>query len=191
MSTHTRLYDSADDAWAVMDRLRTAGIDDDAIGWVSPRSDPDDVARDGAGAAVTGSGIGAVLGGGAGALAGIGLMAIPGLGPVVAAGWLAATLTGALAGAVAGGVTGGIVDALGTLGIDTPDAEIYAEGIRRGGVLVTVKVPDSEDARVIRLLDETPTPGLAERDRLYRGSGWAGPSVSSRLAEEEERQRSA
>src|SRR2546423_175638 len=46
----------------------------------------------------TGAGIGAVIGGGAGLLAGLGVLAIPGIGPVVAAGWLAATLAGAAAG---------------------------------------------------------------------------------------------
>jgi hypothetical protein len=59
-------------------------------------------------AAGTGAGVGASVGGAAGLLAGLGLMAIPGIGPVVAAGWLAATLTGV----VAGGATGGIVGAL-------------------------------------------------------------------------------
>ena len=59
-------------------------------------------------AAGTGAGIGAAAGGTAGLLAGLGLMAIPGVGPVVAAGWLVATL----AGAAAGGATGGILGAL-------------------------------------------------------------------------------
>ena len=44
---------------------------------------------------VQGATIGTVLGGGAGLLAGLGSLAIPGVGPVVAAGWLIATLTGA------------------------------------------------------------------------------------------------
>jgi hypothetical protein len=43
--------------------------------------------------------VGGVLGGGAGLLAGIGALAIPGVGPVVAAGWLIATLAGAGVGA--------------------------------------------------------------------------------------------
>jgi hypothetical protein len=45
-------------------------------------------------AAGTGAGVGAVAGGTLGALTGLGLLAIPGVGPVVAAGWLVATLDG-------------------------------------------------------------------------------------------------
>ena len=73
--------------------------------------------RDGNGAddraegAATGGGIGAALGGAAGVLAGLGLMAIPGVGPVVAAGWLAAMLTGAAAGGLAGGLIGALTQA--------------------------------------------------------------------------------
>jgi hypothetical protein len=57
--------------------------------------------------AATGGSIGAAAGGAAGLLAGLGLIAIPGVGPVVAAGWLVATLTRALAGGATGGVISG------------------------------------------------------------------------------------
>ncbi|TBW40354.1 hypothetical protein EYW49_04000 [Siculibacillus lacustris] len=192
MTTHTRLYDTHDQAMAAIERLHVAGIEDDAIGLVSPQTeDRLGSEEDTIGAATTGSGIGAVLGGGAGVLAGVGLMAIPGLGPVVAAGWLAATLTGVLAGAVAGGVTGGIVDALTTAGVAPVDAEVYAEGIRRGGTLVTVRVPDADDGRVIRVLDEAPTLDVGERGRLYREEGWTGFDPVARQVAEAERQRSA
>ena len=46
----------------------------------------------------TGVGTGAVVGGGLGWLVGIGALAIPGLGPVVAAGWLVATVAGTATG---------------------------------------------------------------------------------------------
>ena len=71
-------------------------------------------------------------------LAGLGLLAIPGVGPVVAAGWLVATA----AGAAAGGLTGGIVGALTQAGVSDEDAQVYAEGVRRGGTLVTARVND-------------------------------------------------
>jgi hypothetical protein len=50
-------------------------------------------------------------------------MAIPGVGPVVAAGWLVATL----AGAAAGGATGGALGALMQTGISNDEADVYAE----------------------------------------------------------------
>ena len=74
-----------------------------------------------------------------------GLMAIPGVGPVVAAGWLVATLTGA----AAVGTAGGIVGALSQAGFSPEDADVYAESIRRGGALVSVKVEEA-DARACR-----------------------------------------
>ena len=51
-------------------------------------------------------GLGAAVGT-VGALTGLGIMAIPGVGPIVAAGWLVATL----AGAAADGATGGVIGA--------------------------------------------------------------------------------
>ena len=87
-------------------------------------------------AAGTGAAIGAAAGGAAGLLTGLGLMAIPGVGPVVAAGWLVATL----AGAAAGGVTGGAVGALTEAGISKDEADVYAEGLRRGGAVVSARL---------------------------------------------------
>ena len=89
------------------------------------------------------------VGGVAGLLAGLGLLAIPGIGPVVAAGWLASTA----AVAVAGGATGGLIGALTQSGIGEQEAHAYAEGVRRGGTLVTVRVPDTDWARVEAILD--------------------------------------
>src|SRR6186713_1009063 len=108
--------------------------------------DGKDDRAEGAGA---GAGIGAAVGGTAGLLAGLGLMAIPGIGPVVAAGWLAATA----AGAAAGGIAGGIVGALTQAGVSDEDAQVYAEGVRRGGTLVTARVNDADASRLEAMLD--------------------------------------
>lgn len=173
MSTHTRLYDTWSDASAVVDRLRAARISSEDISVISPESE-DNRVSDGAEATAAGSGIGAVLGGGAGALAGVGLLAIPGLGPIVATGWFVSTLAGLAAGAVAGGVAGGIVDALTSYGMTAEEAEVYAEAIRRGGTMVTVRADDSQDALVARLMDEIPPVNMVERERVYREGGWTG-----------------
>ena len=86
-------------------------------------------------AAGAGAGFGAVAGGALGALTGLGLLAIPGVGPVVAAGWLVATLTGTAAGGAAGGANGGLMQA----GVSKEEADVYAEGLRRGGTVVTAR----------------------------------------------------
>ena len=119
--------------------------------------------------AETGAGIGAAIGGTAGLLAGLGIMAIPGIGPVVAAGWLAATA----AGAVAGGATGGIIGALTQAGVSKDEAHLYAEGVRRGGTLVTARVPDGERTRYEAILDRSAV-SIRERAEVYRKEGWSG-----------------
>lgn len=173
MSTHVRLFDNRADAIAVMERLLAAGIDEDAISVVSPGTG-EMSSTDSVGAAATGAGVGAALGGGAGVLAGVGLIAIPGLGPVLATGWLASALAGLATGAVLGGVTGGIVEALTGAGATADEAAVYAEAVRRGGSIVTVRVDDVDDDLVMRVLDESGPVDLVERERLYREGGWDG-----------------
>lgn len=81
-----------------------------------------------------GAATGGVLGGIAGLLAGIGALTIPGVGPILAAGPIAATLTGAAVGAGAGGLVGGLIG----LGIPEEDAERYNDYVKQGKILVLV-----------------------------------------------------
>lgn len=148
-TTITRLFDNYADAAKVVDALTRFGISEDDVSLVANgdsyadgRSLPVDGSPSGAGA---GASFGGVVGAGAGLLAGLGAMAIPGLGPVVAAGWLAATATGLAAGAVAGGLIGALVDA----GVPETDAHIYADAIRRGGTLLTVRTDQPAPAEDI------------------------------------------
>ena len=127
-----------------------------------------DVAED----AGTGAGIGAAVGGVGGLLTGLGIMAIPGVGPVVAAGWLAATAAGAVAGAVVGGAAGGIIGALTDSGVDERDAHVYAEGVRRGGTLVTAKVDESRAAEAEAILKRSNWVDVPARRTAYEGQGW-------------------
>ena len=159
--TLTHIYSDYPSAERTVNELKAAGLSEASIGivasnadgWYKPGSsevDPKhDKDRDGhddrAEGAAAGGGIGAVAGGAAGVAAGLGLLAIPGIGPVVAAGWLAALATGAVAGGAAGGIIGALVES----GTSKENAAIYAEAIRRGGVIVTAKVADDE-VRVLR-----------------------------------------
>jgi hypothetical protein len=170
MVTLSHLYPNSATAHLVVDDLMAAGLPEDDIGIISStHTDPmvnagsenaDDVVdRDGDGAddRIEGAEKGATIGGAAGLLAGLGAMLVPGLGPVVAAGWV----TAALAGVVAGGVTGGVVGELVAAGISDNDAAEYAEGVRRGGTLITIRVMGRDRADYERILNAN---GLA-RDR--------------------------
>jgi uncharacterized membrane protein len=77
---------------------------------------------------------GGVLGGLTGLLVGIGALAIPGIGPILAAGPIAATLTGAAVGAGAGGLVGGLIG----MGIPEDEAERYNSFVKEGHILVLV-----------------------------------------------------
>jgi hypothetical protein len=123
--------------------------------------------------ATGGAEAGAIVGGLGGLLTGLGIMAIPGVGPVVAAGWLVATAVGAVAGAAVGGATGGIIGSLTTAGVPETDANVYAEGVRRGGALVTVRVDEIRETEVRSILLRQRAVDLSTRGRIYRDSGWS------------------
>ena len=185
-TTISRLYDNYSDAERAVTRLESAGVPHSDISIVANNSDnwygstrgKVDRDRDGvddrAEGAGAGAGIGAGIGGAAGLLAGLGLLAIPGLGPVVAAGWLASTAAGATAGAA----TGGIVGALTQAGVSKEDASRYAEGVRRGGTLVSAKVPDNDRARLDAILHEKSV-NLQERSSAWQKAGWSDFDAAS------------
>ncbi|APO79337.1 hypothetical protein AM571_PC01606 (plasmid) [Rhizobium etli 8C-3] len=171
MRTVTGLFDDYFDARSAVDELESAGIPSDDISLISNNGEKDKTSGAAVGAA-TGAGIGAALGGTGGLLAGLGLMAIPGVGPVVAAGWLVATAAGAAAGALAGGAAGGLIGALTSSGVSEEDAHLYAEGVRRGGTLVSARVDEGRVGEVEAILRRSSWVDPAERRRAYMEEGW-------------------
>ncbi|UHS62139.1 hypothetical protein HRR99_11710 [Agrobacterium vaccinii] len=174
MKTITGLFDDHADAREAVTALESAGVPSKDISIVSNNAHNRDHADESKAAegAGTGAGIGAVVGGAGGLLTGLGLMAIPGVGPVVAAGWLAATAAGVAAGAVAGGAAGGIVGALTDSGVSEEDAHVYAEGVRRGGTIVTAKVDDNHVSEAEAILKRSNWVDPAERRTAYNEQGW-------------------
>lgn len=191
--TITALYDDYDAASTAVTKLEAAGIPHGDISIVSSNEgdrhagrlrtttdvdgthahhDTPEKASTGAG---TGATLGTVLGGAAGLLTGLGLLAIPGVGPVVAAGWLVATVTGAGIGAAAGGLAGGLTGA----GLSETDAHTYSEGVRRGGTLVTVRTDGLHAARVMDILEEHGSIDVDERAQNWRAEGWTAPQAAA------------
>jgi hypothetical protein len=173
MRTITGLFDTHDQAAAAVRSLRDLGVRSEDISLVANNAegytvdDGDEIAE----GASAGAGIGALLGGAGGLLAGLGTLAIPGIGPVVAGGWLLSTAVGAAAGAVVGGATGGLIGALVESGIPEEEAHVYAEGVRRGGTLVTARVEDQHASAAESILHEGRV-DIAARRRDYESEGW-------------------
>lgn len=163
MRTVTRSYETYDAARRVVDDLQAAGFPAANISLIGRHASTDDSN------AGEGAGIGAALGGAAGLLAGLGLLAIPGIGPVVAAGWLASTA----AGAAAGGVTGGIIGALTSAGEDEASANYYAETVRRGGSVVSVKAHEDQAPAAEAIMDGAAPIDRDARLTDYRNEGWS------------------
>jgi hypothetical protein len=119
---------------------------------------------------------GAAVGGGVGLIAGLAALAIPGVGPVLAAGPLLTALTGAGVGAAVGGLAGALIDA----GVPEEEAGLYAEGVRRGGTLVTARADDKRAREVADILRRQGAQNVRDMDKEWRQRGGSGPSIQDR-----------
>ncbi|MDA8165123.1 MAG: hypothetical protein M0017_08860 [Desulfobacteraceae bacterium] len=137
------------------------------------------------------SAAGATIGGVAGMVAGVITAAIPGVGLVMAAGPVGT----ALAGAGLGFTAGGIIGALTGTGASEEEAHAYAEGLRRGGVLVTVSAGEERTESAAAILKRH---GAVDIERLaasWRAAGWtrfdelASPVSAERATTAEEFRR--
>ena len=91
------------------------------------------------------------IGGVVGLAAGMVAVIIPGIGPLIAAGPLA----GAIGGLGVGAATGGVIGLLRDHGVSEEEAQFYAEGVKRGGALVTVHgVSDDRADKARKILRE-------------------------------------
>lgn len=200
-------FDSFEEARRVVDQLRTMGIDsndvslvaNDARGqyapsatgsaWTGTAATNSGSSGSTAGDVATGAVAGGVIGGTAGLIAGLAGLAVPGIGPLVAAGPIAAALAGAGVGAVAGGLVGGLRH----IGVSDTDAEYYAEAVRRGGALVTVRVDDARANEVADLMRQHGAIDIEGRVAQWKQSGWSGFDHGARPYSHEdiERERAA
>jgi hypothetical protein len=147
-----------DDAQRAFDALQEEGFSRDEISFIANKNaseswggsnattDKGDTASD----IAADAGIGAALGGAGGLLLSFAGLAIPGIGPVLAAGPILAALGGAGIGAAAGGLIGGLTES----GISHEHAQHYAESVRRGDILITVRAEEARADRAAEILDD-------------------------------------
>ena len=100
--------------------------------------------------------------------------------PAVAAGSLNGApheVQGTTAGVVAGGagaVAGGLIGGLTDLGIAKSDAEHYAEAVRRGGALVTVRADSTRADEAEATLRRGGAFDIKQRALQWQSEGWRG-----------------
>lgn len=71
------------------------------------------------------------------------------------------------------------------------DRHTYEEGVRRGGVLLTVDVDEDHVDDAVRVLEEAETVDIDDRSQQWRSSGWAGsPAVGAMSAGYADKDRS-
>jgi hypothetical protein len=149
MKTVIGLFDSLSEAQSVVRDLIAAGFSRDDIGliasdatgeWSRYKAPTLEGAAPTSKEMGTGVGTGTVVGGLGGLFVGLTELAIPGIGWVAAAGTLATTLIGAGVGAA----VGGLHTAIDKLGVPKEQTGYYAEAVRRGGTLVSVRVPEDQ-----------------------------------------------
>jgi len=190
-------FDRVDDADRAIRALRGAGFLDSDINLVANdvrRGDTTEpTVRNVAGETTSGAATGAVAGGALGGAAGLAAslmgLAIPGIGPILAAGPIVAALAGAGAGAVAGGLIGSLTE----LGVEKEHAEIYAEAVRRGGSLVTVRVDEARADEATSILRDAGAVDIDKRVEQWRSGGWSGfdPKAEPFTFDEIERNRTS
>jgi hypothetical protein len=132
------------------------------------------------------AGKGAAVGGTAGFLLGLASLMIPGIGPIMAAGPIVAALSGACLGAAVGGIVG----ALAEMGISHEHATYYAEGMRRGGTVVTVKTDEALADTAVNIMRRHYAVDMNDRVGRWRRSGWNGynTETETEMAEEADRE---
>ncbi|HEX6387683.1 MAG TPA: hypothetical protein VF177_23690 [Anaerolineae bacterium] len=147
------LFQDFNDAELAIEQLKRAGFTRDDIGilargyLVQEHLDDDageEVLQGARTGALAGTGIGGILG----LLASGVSVSIPLVGPLLAAGTLAATLGGAVAGAVYGSLIGALL----SLGMREEEAEFYAEGVGKGGVMVFVEAEGERAAEAWQIM---------------------------------------
>jgi hypothetical protein len=172
------LFDTFAQAQQAVDDLVASGLSRNQVSLIAnnargeyqvDRAVGDSNAAEGAG---TGAVSGGLLGGTLGLLVGLGALAIPGIGPVIAAGTLTAAAGTAAAGAGIGAATGGLIGALAGAGVSESDAHIYAEGVRRGGALVSVESEGEEADAARMVLERNGAVDTSVRGEELRRTGW-------------------
>jgi stress response protein YsnF len=91
------------------------------------------------------------------------------------------------------GLSGNLLDNLIDLGVPRDEAEVYAEGTRRGGSLVLVRANDAQADEAAAIMERRQFVDYESRSAAWRAEGWTGyeasaaPYTSDEIAAERQR----
>lgn len=178
MKTIAGLFPRMKDADKAVKELQENGFEKENLGVLAPEIavEPESLkgvsAEEAAASTAKGAAAGGVTGGVIGLLIGTGTIMIPGVGPAFAVGTFSA-IAGMTAGSGAvGSAIGGILGAAAKIQVPQESAEIIEDGIRRGGVLVTVQVDDDRADEVRNTLTEAGAVDLENIDETWDEEVW-------------------
>jgi heat induced stress protein YflT len=173
MSVVVGMFENTRDVDQAVEALNKAGFTKAQIGVIARRG----VLKEKTSLTTT-TEIGAIAGGALGGVGGllVGLnvvtLAIPGIGEVVAAVDLLTVLGATLLGAGIGAIGGGIVGALVGLGLPEHEAHVYAEGVKRGNILITVQAPAERMPEVTSIFRQANAVDVSTRRQEWTVEGW-------------------
>ena len=175
MKTVVALFERYEDAEAAIEELHRRGVDNKNIGVLAQeRTVVNRLPADPIGVGMAEGAVGgAALGGLTGLLIGIGALTVPGVGPAFAAGTVAAAISATAAGAGMGAVGGGLLGALAGWGVPKHEAMVYAEGVKRGGILVVAHVPEPDAPEIARVFQTERAIDVDVLRKRLSSSGWS------------------
>lgn len=142
------LFSNLTTAEQAVNQLRSSGFTTEEINIISKNNEQtrytNETVDD---SIVDGTMTGGAIGGIGGLLMSAGALAIPGIGPIIAAGPLAATISGA----VSGGIAGGLID----WGIPTEKSEEYSNHVSAGSTLAVIKTLENKVPQAVQILTAT------------------------------------
>ncbi|HHU92131.1 MAG TPA: hypothetical protein GXZ20_03190 [Halanaerobiaceae bacterium] len=138
MSTVIGVFDDKESAESALREIEDLGFTEEEISLIAKDDGEDSPYMDQN--LADGAATGGAIGGLAGIAASLGALTIPGIGPILAAGPIAAGLTGV----AAGGIAGSLVD----MGIPRERGDYYENEVKSGKILAAVDLMDADEDEI-------------------------------------------
>lgn len=176
------LFKTLSDANQTIKALKKLGFDDSEISVMAREALMQDLeieenleSEEVTDGAIIGTAGGAVTGMFAGLIAGMSAIVVPGVGPIVGSGILLTVLGSTAAGAGIGAIAGGaLLGGMVKLGVAEEDTQLYAEAVKRGGILIAVQVDSNQAEAVEQIMQQANSLDATTLRSTWQKEGWTG-----------------